>query len=67
MTGTEILMTRHDVERRCSLDRSTIYRLMRKGKFPVPLRIGDKNVRWKASEIEDYLNTRPRAHGVVGV
>ena len=64
MIAEETLLTRRDVEARCGLDRSTIYRLMRKGRFPVPLKIGGRNVRWLSSEIEAYLNTRPRANGV---
>ncbi len=57
-------LTRPEVSALVGLSRPTIYRLMRQGKFPVPLKIGEKNVRWVASEIEQYLSTRPRAHGV---
>ena len=59
------LLTRQEVQLRCRLGRSTIYRLMRTGKFPAPLRIGMRAVRWKESEIDDFLSTRPRADGEV--
>ena len=54
------LLTRPEVESRCGIARSTIYRLMRAGKFPEPLRVGPRAVRWPASEIEEWLAERPR-------
>ena len=57
------LMTRTEVEARCRIGRSTIYRLMRMGKFPVPIRIGPRAVRWPSSEVEAWLAERPRAAG----
>ena len=49
------LLTRQEVE--------AIYRLMRAQKFPEPLRIGQRAVRWPASEIEAWIESRPRATG----
>ena len=57
------LLHRTEVEERCGLSRSSVYRLMRAGEFPTPLRIGPKAVRWPQSEIEDWLSERPRATG----
>ena len=57
------LLTRREVETRCSLSRSSLYRLMRSGRFPEPLRVGVRAVRWPASEIEAWLSDRPRAAG----
>ena len=59
------LLTRPEVETRCGIARSTIYRLMRAGRFPEPLRVGPRAVRWPASEIEEWLDARPRATGEV--
>ena len=59
------LLTRPEVETRCRIARSTIYRLMRAGEFPSPVRVGPRAVRWPASEIEEWLNARPRATGEV--
>ena len=55
------LLTREEVQDRCRISRSTIYRLMREGRFPSPIRVGDRAVRWKESEINKYLANRPRA------
>ena len=57
------LLTRREVETRCSLSRSSLYRLMRQGMFPEPIRVGVRAVRWPASEIEAWLSDRPRAAG----
>lgn len=57
------LLTRREVEARCGLSRSSLCRLMRSGRFPEPLRVGVRAVRWPASEIEAWLSARPRAAG----
>lgn len=57
----ERLLRRDEVEARCGLARTSIYRMMRQGTFPEPLKVGA--VRWPESEIEDWLSDRPRAHG----
>ena len=57
------LLRRTDVEAKTGLARSTIYRLMRSGEFPEPIRVGPRAVRWPASEIEAWLSERPRATG----
>ena len=46
-------LTRAEVEQRFSIARSTIYRLMRSGAFPEPIRIGPRAVRWRASDLDD--------------
>ena len=57
------LLTRLEVEKRCRIARTTIYRKMREGTFPTPLKIGARAVRWSESEIEAWLASRPRATG----
>ncbi len=64
--ATEYLITRHEVERRVGLTRSSIYDAMRKGEFPLPLKVGAKAVRWKSSDIEAWMDSRPLATGEVG-
>lgn len=39
----------------------SIYRLMREGKFPKPLKIGDRAVAWRSDEIEAFINALPRS------
>ncbi len=57
------LLTRREVESRLGLTKSTIYRLMRSGLFPEPIRVGPRAVRWPEVEIEQWLASRPRSHG----
>ena len=57
------LMRRAEVEARTGLSTTTIYRLMRAGRFPIPVKISPKAVRWPASEIEAWLASLPRATG----
>ena len=59
----ERLLTRREVEARAGLSRSSLYRLMRQGMFPEPIRVGVRAVRWPSSEIEAWLSSRPRATG----
>ena len=63
MTAADRLMRRSEVEGRVGLSRTSIYRLMRQGRFPEPVRVGPKAVRWPASEVEAWLAARPRAKG----
>ena len=50
--ATDRLMRLSEVLTRTALTRSTIYRKMREGSFPEPLKIGVRAVRWPESEIE---------------
>ena len=52
-----------EVEKLVQLTESTVYRLVRAREFPAPLKIGRRNVRWRRSEIEAWLASRPRATG----
>lgn len=60
------LLNRREVEDRTTLRRSSIYRKMREGSFPLPLKISRRAVRWPESEIEAWLASRPRANGDLG-
>ena len=63
MRYEERLLRRQEVEVKTGLTRSTIYRLMRAGEFPEPLKLGPRAVRWRATEIESWIAERPRATG----
>ena len=62
-TDQDVLLTRREVERRTGLSRSTLYRKMRDGSFPVPLKISERAVRWRESDIRAYVDSRPRSYG----
>ena len=60
---TDRLLRLSEVQTRTALSRTTIYRKMRDGSFPEPLKIGVRAVRWPESEIAAWLAARPRASG----
>jgi len=63
LTDQDVLLTRSEVERRTGLSRSTLYRKMRDGTFPVPLKVSERAVRWRESDIRAYVDSRPRSYG----
>ena len=63
MIHTDRLLRRVEVEERTGLSRSAIYRLMREEKFPAPILIGARAVRWSQSELDAFIAARPRATG----
>ena len=62
-TDQDVLLTRREVERRTGLSRSTLYRKMSEGTFPVPLKVSDRAVRWRDSDIRAYVESLPRSYG----
>ena len=66
MQTTFRLLPRREVESMTGLSRTSIYRLMRLGRFPEPLRVGPKAVRWNEEELVSWLASRPKATGRAG-
>lgn len=64
MTGT--LLTLREVQARLKISRTSIYRRMREGKFPLPVKVTEKAVRWKEDEIDEYIAGRERSNGWSG-
>ena len=60
------LLRRRQVEEITELSRSSIYRLMQDGEFPRPVKVGPAAVRWRASDITAWLESRPVARGEFG-
>ncbi|MCY3845685.1 MAG: AlpA family phage regulatory protein [Acidobacteria bacterium] len=58
------LLTRAEVERRVHLSRASVYRLVARGEFPAPLRVGPRAVRWRSYEIGAWISSRPRTREV---
>lgn len=52
-TGTQMLNS-EQVAKRCGVHASTIYRLMRDGKFPQSVKIGHQH-RWRSSDVESFI------------
>lgn len=41
--------------------RACLHNWRRQGKFPQPLQLGPQKVAWKESEVQEWLEGRPRA------
>ncbi len=57
------LIKRHVVERRTSLARSTIYSMMKQGRFPSQVHLGPHSVRWHEAEIDEFI-ANPRTWAI---
>ena len=55
---TDRIMRRPDVEFAVGLKRSAIYAMMAKGRFPSPVKIGERAVGWRQSAITAWINSR---------
>lgn len=53
------LLKRPEVEQLLGLSTSSLYRLMASGDLPGPIRVGARAVRWKASDLAEWLDSRP--------
>lgn len=62
-TNRDFLLTYREVEQRTGLSRSTIYRRVRDGTFPPPVKTGKRAVRWRESAITAWIESRPDADG----
>ncbi len=54
----EKLLRRPEVEARTGLSRSTLYDWMKRGEFPVPVKLGARLVAWRESEVTAWLESR---------
>ena len=55
------LLTLRDVTAATALSRSAVYAMMAESRFPKPIRIGSRAVRWVEQEVLDFIASRPRA------
>ena len=58
---TTRLLTLREVTAITSLSRSVIYAMMAESRFPKPIRIGSRAVRWVEQEVLDFIASCPRA------
>ena len=56
----ERLIRRQEVEEMTGLSRSTIYRYLKAGRFPRPVRIGRRAVRWRHSVVVAHIESMPQ-------
>ena len=50
--------TRHELEKLLKVSPATIYRWIKEGNFPKPVRLGANMVRWKISDIEAWMTQK---------
>ena len=60
-TETGMYLKIEDAANLAGVGRSTIYDWMERYKFPRPLKLGGRVVRWKASEVIAWLDKQPRS------
>lgn len=61
MNTPDPLLRRNEVERLIGLKRSALYKLIRAGEFPAPVRISERAVAWRQSEISAWIEARQAA------
>ena len=55
------LLRRNEVEELVGLARSSVYAKIANNQFPSPVRIGERGVRWRESEIRAWIASRQTA------
>lgn len=56
-----------DVIQYTSLSKATIYRLLRAGRFPDPVKLSRRSVGWEKAAIDQWLDAREPARATSGV
>jgi prophage regulatory protein len=54
----EVLLRKPEVLRRVGLSAAQIYRLISRGEFPAPVKLGQNSVAWIQSEVSDWVARR---------
>lgn len=54
-----------EVLRLCAISRSALYEKIAQGTFPQPVRVGERAVAWRQSDVLDWIASRPPAR-VIG-
>ena len=54
------ILRRRDVEILTGLSRSTLYAMMANGKFPSPIKLGERAVGWQDKDFADWIASRPK-------
>jgi len=59
--ATETIIRLPQVKQRTGLSRSTIYGLIKSGKFNPPISLGARAVGWLESDVADFIDSRVKA------
>ena len=55
------IMRRPQVEAATGLARSTIYKWVKLGQFPAPVKLGVRQVGWKSTDVQNWIQSRKSA------
>lgn len=58
-SGSSRLIRLPEVRARVGLGRSTIYRRMREGTFPLPRNLGGRAIAWSQDDVDAWIAGRP--------
>lgn len=58
MHGTQRLIRLRTVRERTGLAKSTIYAFVQQGRFPRPVKLGDRSSGWAESEVDSWISAR---------
>lgn len=61
MSASETILRIREVQSKVGLKKSALYALIAKGAFPRPVKLGERAVGWRTSEIEAWLASREAA------
>lgn len=50
-----------------ALSKATIYREIKKGRFPSPIQLTERNVGWLLSEVNDWVSSRKKVNLALNV
>lgn len=59
----QTLLRLPEVLRETALSRSCVYEAIKGGRFPAPVRVGRRAVRWRAEDIAAWRSALPSARG----
>lgn len=59
--STQALLPLPKVEAVTGYKRSTIYKLVKEGKFPAPISLGERSTAWISDEVDGWISDRIRA------
>lgn len=55
MEAQERLLRLSDVETTVGLRKSKLYSLLKEGQFPQPIQLSKRSVRWRSSDIQNWI------------
>lgn len=58
---TDRILRRAETCHRCGFSVPGLYKAMREGRFPKPVRIGPRAVGWRESDIQAWMDSLPTA------